>query len=273
MKNNKPVQVVLITGASSGFGKAFAELLARNGYRVFGTSRRADFSEVNAVTMIPMDVNDEESVRAAVDYVCAQAGTIDVLINNAGYGISGAVEDTTVDEARALFETNFFGVHRVCKAVIPIMREQACGHIINVGSIGGVVSIPFQAFYSASKSALASLSDGLGMELKPFGIRVTRIEPGDYKTGFTSNRVMVDGSRAGSPYQRRCQRAVAVMEHDEQNGADPDKLAAKLLKIIQLDRCGLVYREGMLSQTLLVKLLPLLPRRWTQKLIMMTYQL
>lgn len=273
MENNNVRRTVLVTGASSGFGKACGRLLAANGFRVFGTSRRADFSELDGVTMVPMDVDDCESVQAAIDYVHREAGAIDVLVNNAGYGISGAIEDTEIAEAKALFETNFFGVHRVCSAVVPVMREQGRGHIVNIGSIGGVVSIPFQAFYSASKSALASLSDGLAMELKPYGIRVTRIEPGDYKTGFTANRVMVEKSGAGSVYEERCQRAVSVMESDEQNGADPEQLAVKLLKIVQMKQAGLVYREGMLSQTMLVKLLPLLPRRWTKKLIMKTYNI
>ena len=273
MAKNETQRTVLVTGASSGFGRACSRLLAANGFRVFGTSRRADFSDLDGVTMVPMDVDDCESVAGAVSHVRNEVGTIDILVNNAGYGISGAIEDTDIDEAKALFETNFFGVHRVCSAVIPIMREQGCGHIVNIGSIGGVVSIPFQAFYSASKSALASLSDGLAMELKPYGIRVTRIEPGDYKTGFTANRVMVEKSCVGSVYQERCQRAVSVMESDEQNGADPEQLALKLLKIVQMKQAGLVYREGMLAQTMLVKLLPLLPRRWTEKLIMMTYKM
>jgi short-subunit dehydrogenase len=270
---NKENRTVLVTGASSGIGKAFAELLAVNGYRVFGTSRGANFSEINGVTMVPMDVNECESVRAAVDYIYNKAGALDVLVNNAGFGISGAVEDTTVEEAKILFETNFFGVHRVCKAVIPIMREQGQGHIVNIGSIGGVVSIPFQAFYSASKSALASLSDGMSMELKPYGIRVTRIEPGDYKTGFTANREMVGRSGGDSVYKNHCNRAVGVMEYDEQNGADPDQLATKLLLILRMSNPKLVYREGMLMQTALVKLLPLLPRRWTEKLIMNNYKI
>jgi len=272
MGNSKVPRVVLVTGASSGFGKACSRLLAANGFRVFGTSRKADFSEICGVVMVPMDVNNDESVQTAIGYVQREAGAIDVLVNNAGYGISGAIEDTTVEEAKALFETNFFGVHRVCNAVVPLMRLQGQGHIINIGSIGGVVSIPFQAFYSASKSALASLSDGMSMELRPYGIQVTRIEPGDYRTGFTDNRIMVEKSGVGSVYQERCQRAVSVMEHDEQNGADPEQLAVKLLKILQLKQAGLVYREGMLVQTMLVKLLPLLPRRWIEKLIMMTYK-
>jgi short-subunit dehydrogenase len=265
-------KVILITGASSGFGKAFAALLASHGYKVFGTSRKADYSETNGYTMIPMDVTDDKSVDEAVKYVHDHSGQIDVIVNNAGFGIAGAIEDTSVNEAKALFETNFFGVHRICRTVIPILRSQGYGHIINIGSLGGVVSIPFQAFYSATKSALASMSDGLSMELKPFGITVTRIEPGDYKTGFTSARVMSEQSGAGSEYQNRCASAIKIMEHDEQNGADSDQLAKQLLKIIEMEQPALVYREGMFMQKVLVGLAAWLPNRWVEKLLMSTYK-
>jgi short-subunit dehydrogenase len=265
--------VILITGATSGFGKAFAELFVKRGYRVFGTGRKADNSEVNGVTMIPMDVTEDDSVYSAVEYVKEQAGSIDVVINNAGYGIAGAIEDTTIDEARAIFETNFFGIHRVCRAVIPILRAQGHGHIINIGSLGGVVSIPFQSFYSATKSALASLSDGLSMELKPYGINVTRIEPGDYKTGFTNARVMATNSGADSIYDQRCRAAIEVMEQDEQNGAESNQLANRLVKIVEMKKPGLVYREGMRIQTTLVSLLSWLPNRLVEKMLMGVYKI
>jgi short-subunit dehydrogenase len=265
--------VILITGATSGFGKAFAELFVTRGYRVFGTGRKADYSEVNGVTMIPMDVTQDDSVYSAVEYVMDQAGGIDVVINNAGYGIAGAIEDTTVDEARDIFETNFFGIHRVCRAVIPILRAKGHGHIINIGSMGGVVSIPFQSFYSATKSALASLSDGLSMELKPYGIIVTRIEPGDYKTGFTNARIMAKKSGTDSIYDQRCRAAIEVMEQDEQNGADSNQLAKRLVKIVEMKQPGLVYREGMRIQTTLVSLLSWLPNRLVEKLLMGAYKI
>ena len=137
-----------------------------------------------------MDVTDEKSVEHAVNYVLEQAGRVDVVINNAGAGIASSVEDTSIEEARALFELNFFGVHRVCRTLIPHFRKQGSGHTINIGSLGWVVPIPFRAFYSASKAAVTSLSDGLSIELKQFGIGVTRVEPGDYKTGFTDASIM-----------------------------------------------------------------------------------
>jgi len=273
MTSSNTQRVIFLTGASSGLGKASAELLASRGYRVFGTSRSADYSKVNSVTMVPMDVTEDDSVNSAVEYVFDQAGSIDVVINNAGCGIAGAIEDTAVDEARALFETNFFGVHRVCRAVVPILRAQGHGHIINIGSLAGVLSIPFQSFYSASKSALASLSDGLSMELKPFGIKVTRIEPGDYKTGFTDARVMVEKSGVDSVYKQRCERAIKVMEQDEQNGADSAQLAGKLLQIVEMQQPALVYREGMAMQKVAASLAALLPNKLIEKMLISTYKI
>jgi short-subunit dehydrogenase len=275
-KKTRESKVILITGASSGLGKACAEALVKRGHSVYGTSRYARFLDNSAdpesLKMIPMDVNDDISVARAVAHVIDKAGVIHVVVNNAGYGIAGAVEDTTIDEAKALFDTNFFGIHRVCRAVLPYLRQQGFGHIINVGSLGGVVSIPFQSFYSASKAALARLSDGLSMELKPFGIKVTRIEPGDYNTGFTSNRVFVAASDPSGVYGERCSGAVAVMEHDEQNGADPIDMANFLVKIIESRHPALNYRVGMFMQKFLVGLVPFLPDRVVEKLLMGTYR-
>ncbi len=270
-------KVILITGASSGLGSACADLLVKQGHRVYGTSRYAKFldnnSDPGSLKMIPMDVNDDISVSRAIAHIIDREGIIHVVVNNAGYGIAGSIEDTSIEEAKALFETNFFGVHRVCRAVLPYLREQGFGHIINIGSLGGVVSIPFQSFYSASKSALASLSDGLSMELKPTGIVVTRIEPGDYQTGFTSNRVFVKGFDPAGIYGERCSRAISVMEEDERNGADPQDLARVLAGIIDSKKPALNYRVGMFMQTFLVGLVPFIPAKWVEKLIMGTYRI
>lgn len=269
--------VVLVTGASSGFGASIARKFAEQGYRVYGTSRKPKPAGTSALPanleMLEMDVTSNESVDAAVANILGKEGRLDIVVNNAGIGLAGAVEDTTVEEARSLFETNFFGVHRVCRAVIPQMRKQASGHIINIGSMGAVVAIPFQVFYSASKAAIAMLSDGLSMELKPFGIKVTRIEPGDYKTAFTGNRIFVAAADTSTVYLDSCRRAIAVMERDEQNGADPEGLAVALLKIVQMQSPGLNYRMGMFAQKALVGLVPFLPARTVEKLLMKSYNI
>ncbi len=267
--------VVLITGASSGFGKACADHLAQLGYRVYGTSRRATFPEgspQNYPRMIPMDVCDDGSVRAAVDFVLAAEGKLDVLVNNAGLGMAGAVEDTSLEEAKMLFETNFFGVHRVCRAVLPTLREQRSGLIVNISSIGGLIAIPFQGFYSASKFATEALTEALRMEVMPFGIRVTMLEPGDFKTDLTDNRIFANQSSTNPTYQAACQRAVTVMEHDERHGAAPIELARTLATVIEKRSPRPRYAIGMLAQRLAIWLRRLLPNRLVERAIMSYYK-
>jgi NAD(P)-dependent dehydrogenase (short-subunit alcohol dehydrogenase family) len=229
---NDKNRVVLIVGASSGIGYHCAIHLHNLGYRVYGTSRRADQLVVSASSderypfrLIQMDVNDDASVAAGVDNLLQHESRIDVVVNSAGYGIAGAVEDTSIEEAKQQFETNFFGVLRVCRVVLPVMRKQQYGYIINVGSIGGILGIPFQSIYSATKFALEGLSEALRMEVAPFGIRVVLIEPGNYRTEFTASRVTTAGSRENAAYQDTFKRALGVMEQDELNAPEPEAVA------------------------------------------------
>ena len=257
-------RVVLVTGASSGLGAACARRLAERGHRVYGTSRRAPPPSEGlaaAPVLIPMDVGDEASVEAGVSLVLAREGRLDVVVNNAGIGLAGSIEDTRVDEARALFETNFFGVHRVCRRVLPILRAQGEGLVVNVGSIGGVVAIPFQGIYSASKAALEALSDALRLELAPFGVRVVLVQPGDFCTAFTAHRVLAAAAGAGSAYRERCRRAVAVMEADERSGAPPEQLAALLVRIVEGRAAASRHFTGRLAQRVVARLRPVLPDR------------
>jgi len=159
-------KVALVTGASSGIGRAIAHRLAADGLRVFGTSRKGSAADMGDAEMIPLDVCSDESVRACIDTVLQRAGRIDVLVSNAGYLLSGAVEEATIDEAKAQFETNFFGAFRVIKAVLPTMRAQGAGRVINVTSLAGVVPLPFWGFYNASKFALEGLTETLRYELR-----------------------------------------------------------------------------------------------------------
>jgi len=253
-------RVVLVTGASSGLGAACARALSARGHRVYGASRRAGTDAPAAGAPIPlaMDVTDEASVGAAVAALLAREGRLDVVVNNAGVGLAGSIEDTAVDEARALFETNLFGVHRVCRATLPLLRARGDGLVVNVGSIGGRVAIPFQGFYSASKAALHVFNDALRGELAPFGVRVVLVEPGDFRTGFTASRVFARAG-AGSPYASRCARAVGVMEADERAGADPESLAARVVDIVEGRARGTRHLAGRLSQRLVARLAPWLP--------------
>lgn len=236
MSNSKS-KVVLVTGASSGIGQAIAQTLMEKGFRVYGTSRKAQ----NTVTkssngigffkMVQLDVCSDESVKTAIASILQQESRIDILINNAGNGIAGSVEDTTTEEAMYQFDTNFFGVHRMCRAVLPIMREQKEGLIINVSSVAGLFTVPYQAFYSASKYAVEALTETMRTEVKQFGIKVSMVEPPDTKTGFTANRKYVKAS-ADSVYNKNFTKAIKTMEHDEQNGLAPKVIVNAVVRII-----------------------------------------
>ena len=266
-------KVVLVTGASSGFGEAFAAELARRGHRVYGTSRRASLPPAAPAAFpvrIGMDVREEASVERAVRHVLEREGRLDVVVNNAGVGLGGSVEDTTPAEALALFEANLFGVHRVCRAVLPALREQARGLIVNVGSIGGEIAIPFQGFYSASKAALAALTEALRLEVRPFGIDVTLLEPGDFRTGFTENRVLV-AAATNDAYRERCRRAIETMERDERGGADPASLAQLLVRLVEGGSPRPRYLAGMAAQRLAVYVKRLAPARLSERLLAAYY--
>ena len=182
-------KVVLVTGASSGAGQATARLLAQRGYRVFGTSRSPAGGEVTpGLEMLSLDVRADASVAACIDAVSSRAGRLDVLVNNAGYELAGALEELSLEEARSQFETNFFGVVRMVKAVLPLMRQQKEGWIINVSSLSGISPIPFMGMYSASKFAVEGYTEVLRQELKPFNIHVSQIEPGFLKTPMMNHR-------------------------------------------------------------------------------------
>jgi NAD(P)-dependent dehydrogenase (short-subunit alcohol dehydrogenase family) len=265
-------KVVLITGASSGIGQATAEHLAHRGYVVYGTSRR-ETPQVEPFRWIRMDVSDDDSVAQGVRQVLEAEGHIDVLINNAGMGIAGAVEDTTVSEADLQMNTNFMGVFRLTKAVLPGMRERRSGMIVNLSSIGGLIAVPFQALYSASKFAMEGFSEALRLEVRDFNIKVVLIEPGDHKTDFTANRVRTAASQTETPYRERFERSLQIMEHDEQGGPPPEKVARLIEKVIQKKSPALRYTVGMLPQRVGVGLKRTLPGGAFEMIVRSTYKL
>jgi len=265
--------VVLVTGASSGFGLAIAANLAADGHRVFGTVRAPRSGPAQGFTALRLDVTDDASVAAGVEEVIRTAGRIDALVNNAGMGIAGAIEDTTVDEARAQFETNFFGTHRVCRAVLPHLRAQGRGHIINMSSLAGHVPLPFQGFYSATKFAIEAYSEALRMELRPFGIAVSMIEPGDFATGFTANRRMTAASTRSSAYHDPCERAIARMARDEQANTDLAPVVNAVRAILTSRNPALRYPRATFVQRAFVAARPFLPQALAELLIRDTYGL
>jgi len=248
-------RVVLITGTSSGFGRACALHLSRNGYCVYGTSRSAEFDRKTVAAApdtsfktISMDVRDASSVSKGVSHILKNEGRIDVIVNNAGIATAGAIEEVAMAEVQNQFETNFFGAIRVCQAVLPQMRKQKSGCIINISSIGGVMGIPFQGAYSASKFALEGISEALRIEVKPFGFHVVLIEPGDFKTNITNNRIMAKGFHDDSVYADQLNTALPIMEKEERNGADPHQLALLVEKIINHPNPKVRYTIGKFEQ-------------------------
>ncbi len=265
-------KVVLITGASSGLGRAGAHYLARRGYRVFGASRRPP-AEPGPFSFIEMDVDDESAVRRGVQEVLQRAGRIDVVVNNAGFGIGGPIEETTLAEAQAQFETNFFGTLRVCQAVLPGMRARRSGLIINIGSLAGIIALPYQGFYSASKFAVEGLSEALRMEVRQFGIHVVLVEPADFRTDFTARRRRCAGAGAASPYAAAFERAMTVIEHDEAHGSSPELMGRVLERIIRSRAPRLRYRAGAFTEQLAAILKPLVPQPLFEWIIRTHYRI
>jgi NAD(P)-dependent dehydrogenase (short-subunit alcohol dehydrogenase family) len=185
--------IALVTGASSGIGQATAERLASAGYKVYGTSRRGTQAGPRSFEMLPLDVTRDESVDAAVGEVMRLDGRIDVLVNNAGFGVAPAgAEESSIEQARLIFETNFFGIVRMTRAVVPYMRRQGSGRIINIGSVLGLLPMPYMALYAATKHAIEGYSESLDHELRTRGIRVSVIEPAYTKTQFDANLLEAD---------------------------------------------------------------------------------
>jgi NAD(P)-dependent dehydrogenase (short-subunit alcohol dehydrogenase family) len=238
---NQPV--VLITGASSGVGQATARLLAQRGFTVFGTTRNPSTADsIAGVAMLSLDVRADESVGACVEAVMNRSGRLDVVINNAGYELAGALEEVSSDEARAQFETNFFGVVRMVNGVLPRMRQQKSGRIINVSSLSGLTAIPFLGFYSASKYALEGYSEALRHELKPFNIHVSLTEAGFLRTPMTKHRQV--GARWMTEYEPWRQRALDAIRASEDKAPRPEIVAHTLLEIVSSRTPRLRYLIG-----------------------------
>lgn len=259
VNNGRAARVVLVTGAASGLGRAAATHLAGVGHRVFGGDLEPP--SVPAVTGLRLDVTDPASVTAAVDEVVQGAGRLDVLVNNAGFGIAGSVEDTSLEEARDQLEVNFFGVLNMSRAVLPMMRAQGGGLIVSISSIGGLMALPFQGLYSASKFAVEGLAEALSEEVRPFGVNVVIVEPADFRTGFTGARRIVAAAGRGSAYDAAFSRALQVIETDERTGSDPELMGTLLERILDSRRPRLRYSVGSTVERLTIGLRRALPAR------------
>ena len=263
--------VVFITGISSGFGLETAKLLSQEGHTVYGTVRR-EVEPLPQIHYIRLDVRDSEAVKKAVDKIVGKEGRIDVLVNNAGMGVGGPLEFATEEEIRLQMDTNFMGLVHCVDAVLPYMRKQGSGKIIALSSIGGLMGLPFQGFYSASKFAIEGYCETLRLETKSFGIRVIVLRPGDFATGFTGSRKKVVNEEALLSYPIY-KTAIEKVEHDENGGLKPIVLARKISQIIQKKNPRNGYVVASFEQKLSVLLKCILPAKWFAKILGSYYKL
>ena len=250
------MKTVIVTGASRGIGLETAKLFSGKGYRVYALSRSGKCEETENIIPLACDVTDEEAVKRVFRRIYEESGRIDILVNNAGFGISGAVEFTDETQAKKQFEVNFFGCFLCCKCVADYMRKNGGGRIINISSLAAELSIPFQAFYSASKAAVNSLTLALANELRPFHISVCALMPGDVKTGFTDAREKQEED--GGVYADVIKKSVATMENDERNGMPAEKIAEAVLSLAEKKKVKPLSTKGAKYKffAVLAKLLP-----------------
>ncbi|WP_155205077.1 SDR family oxidoreductase [Xanthovirga aplysinae] len=265
-------KIALVTGASSGIGEAIAKHLLTSGFKVYGTSRSQRESKPNEIQFLQMDVTEETSVRQAVEEINTKEGRIDVLVNSAGLGIIFALEDVPIEDVKKVFETNVYGALKVCKAVMPIMRAQRSGHIINISSIAGEVGLPFRGIYSASKFALEGITEAMRMELMPFGVKASILQPGDFNTNIGQNRVEPNQNK-NSPYSKYLQVSNALIEKGMQKAPTPEVIGPLVEKIINTANPKERYRVGAFLETITPVLKKYLPYKVYEKLIMNHYKI
>jgi short-subunit dehydrogenase len=247
-------KVIIITGANSGIGLATAKLLTKKGYTVYGIARRGYDGE--DFYCYKCDVNDGERLAEILKEIYNKHGCIDGLINNAGFGIAGAIEDASLQAVNAITQTNFVSVVHLCTLAIPYLKLSGGGKIINISSVGGIMPLPYQAVYSANKAAVEVFSRALDNEVNGYNIRVCAVLPGDTKTGFTSARVTEENKDNAS--YNAMKRSVSKMEHDEQNGKSPESVAKVIYNCIKKKRPPLRVSVGALSkiEVFLSRLIP-----------------
>ena len=265
-------KVVLITGGSSGIGKSVGEFLQAKGFKVYGTSRNPNNYPDSKFPIIALDVTKPETISKCVSEVLQKASKIDVLINNAGAGITGPIEEIPDAEIKRNFETNFFGPINVIKAVLPSMRQKNSGLIINVTSIAGYMGLPYRGVYSASKGALELITEAFRMELKDFNIEMTNVAPGDFATNIAAGRyhapVLED-----SPYKEKYGKSLRMMDEHVDEGNDPKQMAEAIFNIIETKKPKIHYKVGAFMQKFSIVLKRVLPDKVYEKMLMKHYKL
>ena len=265
-------KVVLITGGSSGIGKSIGEFLHQKGFVVYGTSRNPEKIINSIFPLLTLDVRNNESIQSAIAKVIATSGRLDILINNAGVGITGPLEEIPTEEIKNNFETNFFGPIEVMKSVLPQMRSQNSGLIINITSIAGYMGLPYRSVYSASKGALELITEALRMEVKSFGIQITNVAPGDFATNIAAGRFHAPLLK-GSAYEVPYGNTLKMMNEHVDSGSNPNEMAEAIYAIIQNPNPKIHYKVGAFLQKFSIVLKRILPDKVYEKMLMNHYKL
>ena len=265
-------KVVLITGGSSGIGKAIGDFLFHKGFTVYGTSRNPEKVSNSLFPLIALDVRNADSIHSAVATLVETTGRLDIVINNAGVGITGPLEEIPMEEIKNNFETNFFGPIEVMKAVLPQMRSQQSGLIINITSIAGYMGLPYRSVYSASKGALELITEALRMEVKSFGIQITNVAPGDFATNIAAGRFHAPVVQ-GSAYEAVYGNVLQTMDAHVDSGSNPNEMAEAVYQIILNPNPKIHYKVGAFMQKFSIVLKRILPDKVYEKMLMNHYKL
>ena len=265
-------KVVLITGGSSGIGKSIGEFLHQKGFVVYGTSRNPEKITNSIFPLVALDVRDKQSIVNCIAEVIQKSGRLDIVINNAGVGITGPIEEIPTEEIRNNFETNLFGPIEVMKSVLPQMRDQKSGLIINITSIAGYMGLPYRGIYSASKGALELITEALRMEVKSFGIQITNVAPGDFATNIAAGRYHAPVLK-GSAYEVPYGNTLKEMDSHVDSGSNPNEMAEAIFNIIQTDKPKVHYKVGAFIQKFSIVLKRILPDTVYEKMLMNHYKL
>lgn len=266
-------KVILITGISSGFGKQIAKLLTENGHTVYGTVRKGVGTD-ELIHYLKMDLTDVDTIKKAVSDVFEKEGRIDVLINNAGMHTGGPIETSPIEDINLQMDTNFMGMVHLTREVLPLMRKQGGGTIINFSSIMGLMGLPFQAFYSAAKFAIEGFSEALRMEVKQFNIKIVLINPGDFHTSNTANRRnFLAPSGENDPYHTQFEKTLEIVEKEEAKGWEPIVLARKIVKIVDCKNPRQRYIIASFEQKLAVVIKYVIPGKWFRMILQDHYKI
>ncbi len=263
-------KIVLLTGATGGLGTAIAKHLDKNIFKVYGAGRK----KVNSPDYIPvyMDLSKPHTITKMLEDIIEKEERIDILINNAGIGITGSIEETSIENVKKVFEVNFFGMMQLIQEVLPYMRKNKKGKIINISSIAGYTGLPYRGIYSATKAAVMRMTEALSAELHPFGIKVIEIAPGDFKTKIAEGRIYTE-LKEDSPYYNDYRRILKMIDIEVEQGLEPEVLGKKLSKIIFKKNPRLTYNIGIFMQKLAPFLATCLPGRFFENLILKHYKI